>query len=225
MMAAAKVIETPEFTVIARRIAGWNPSVILDVGANVGQSAVAFAKAYPQAMVHSFEPFPASYRKLLANTRGYDNIMAHQIGLGAEPALVQMSDGAVSTQNRILADAQGDDGIEVAIHQGAAVLDRLGLAQVSYLKIDTEGHDLEVLKGFAPALNRIDFIQVEAGMNRYNQTHVPFAQLCDFMQEHGFLLFYIFEQILEFKKGGRPVLRRANPLFINPRLVDLEGIA
>ena len=223
-MAATKAVETTEFTVISRRIKGWTPSVILDVGANVGQSALGFIKAYPQAMVHCFEPFPASYRKLLANTRGHDSIMAHQIGLGAKPALLQMSDSAISTQNRVLSDHDPETGIEVAIHQGAAVLKWLGLEHVSYLKIDTEGHDLEVLQGFAPSLGCIDFIQVEAGMNRYNTTHVPYQRLADFMNDHGFLLFYIFEQILEFKKAGRPVLRRANPVFINARLVDLEGI-
>ena len=224
-MAAAKAVETPEFTVIARRLKGWQPSVILDVGANIGQSALGFIKAYPQAVVHCFEPFPDSYRKLLANTRRHDTIMAHQIGLGAQAGLVRMSDGAISTQNRILSGSAAEAGIEVAIHQGAAVLDRLGLKHVSFLKIDTEGHDLEVLAGFEPVLDRIDFIQVEAGMNVYNKTHVPFDQLFSFMTAQGFLLFYIFEQILEFKKGGRPVLRRANPLFINPRLVDLDGIA
>lgn len=224
-MAAAKAVETPEFTVIARRLKGWQPSVILDVGANIGQSALAYIKAYPQAVVHCFEPFPASYRKLRANTRLHDMITTHQIGLGAQAGLVRMSDGAISTQNRILQGSAAEAGLEVAIHTGAAVMERLGLKHVSFLKIDTEGHDLEVLEGFAPVLDRIDFIQVEAGMNAYNKTHVPFDLLCTFMTTRGFLLFYIFEQILEFKKGGRPVLRRANPLFINPRLVDLDGIA
>jgi FkbM family methyltransferase len=219
-----KPVQTTEFTLIARRIPQWQPSVILDVGANVGQSALGFAAAYPKAAVHSFEPFPASFRKLVANTAHLENVTAHRFGLGRSDAVMQMNVGEVSTQNRLTTETS-DSTIAVDIRAGAGLLDLLGLTEVSYLKIDTEGHDLEVLQGLTSALPRIDFIQVEAGMNAYNKTHVPFARLADFMFDHGFLLFHIFEQVLEFKRGGRPVLRRANPLFINARLVDLEGIA
>ena len=219
-----KPVQTTEFTLIGRRIPQWQPKVILDVGANVGQSALGFAKAFPKAHVHSFEPFPASFRKLAANTGHLQNVTAHPYGLGRADGVMQMSDGEISTQNHVL-DAPAEKAVNVEIRAGAALLGQLGIAEVSYLKIDTEGHDLEVLQGLIPALPRIDFIQVEAGMNSYNKTHVPFSKLADFMFENNFLLFHISEQVFEFKLGGRPVLRRANPLFINARLVDLDGIA
>ncbi len=220
----AKPAETTVFTHIARRIPNWKPKVILDIGANVGQSALAFATACPEALVHSFEPVPSAFRKLHANTRHLDNVMTHPIGLGREGAILRMSDGKISTQNRIL-DSGDLSGVEVTIHKGADVISRLGLTEISFAKIDTEGHDLDVLHGLEPVLDQIDFIQVEAGMNSYNKTHVPYQTLSEYMEAHHFLLFYIFEQILEFKKDGRPVLRRANPVFINARLVDLEGIS
>lgn len=37
---------------------------IFDVGANIGQSAKAFANAFPNAVVYSFEPFPAAFHEL-----------------------------------------------------------------------------------------------------------------------------------------------------------------
>ncbi len=221
-----KPIQTPEFTLIGRRLPDWQASVILDIGANVGQSALGFAAAFPKATVHSFEPFPASYRKLVLNTAHLANIMPHQIGLGARDAILHMTDGEVSAQNHLLAeDTLDETAVEVEVREGAGLLQSLGVGPVSYIKIDTEGHDLDVLRGLTTALPRVDFIQVEAGMNPYNTTHVPFQALTDFMTRHGFLLFHIFEQVFEFKQGGRPVLRRANPLFINARLVDLEGIS
>ena len=61
-------------------------------------------------------------------------------------------------------------------------------------------------------------------MNPYNRTHVPFAKLTAHLEKSGFLLFHILEQVFEFKRGGRPVLRRANPVFINGDMVDLTGI-
>jgi FkbM family methyltransferase len=219
-----KPVKTTEFTLIGRRLPQWKPCVILDVGANVGQSALGFAAAFPKAAVHSFEPFPASYRQLLANTRHLENVTAHRFGLGRADAVMQMTDSEISTQNHLQVEA-GAETVAVDIRAGAALLDLLGIPEVSYLKIDTEGHDLEVLQGLIPALPRIDFVQVEAGMNAYNKTHVPFAALAAFMAAHNFLLFHISEQVFEFKLGGRPVLRRANPVFINARLVDLDGIS
>ncbi|MGV8951437.1 MAG: FkbM family methyltransferase [Cypionkella sp.] len=220
-----KPIQTFEFTLIGRRIPGWSPSVLLDVGANVGQSALGFAAAFPKATIHSFEPFPDTYRILLANTDHLENVFAHRFGLGRADSVMQMTESEFSTQNHLLRfDSEVENTIDVDIRQGAGLLDKLGIDHVSYLKIDTEGHDLEVLGGLVTALPRIDFIQVEAGMNAYNKTHVPFQVLATFMQTNDFLLFHIFEQVFEFKLSGRPVLRRANPVFINARLVDLAGI-
>jgi hypothetical protein len=104
-------------------------------------------------------------------------------------------------------------------------MEELGLDHIDFLKIDTEGHDLEVLHGFLPRLGQVDFVEVEAGMNPYNTTHVPFDRLAGFLREAGFHLAHIFQQKMEWKRGGQPVLRRCNPLFVNRRLADLSGIS
>lgn len=220
-----KPVKTTEFNFIRRRLPQWQARVILDVGANVGQSALGFAAALPDAIIHSFEPFPDSYRKLALNTAHLPNVMTHKLGLGRQDAVKLMSVGPNSTKNHIIDQADNSQiTVDVEIRHGAALLDALAIPHVSYLKIDTEGHDLDVLIGLKTALPRVDFIQVEAGMNPYNKTHAPYQLLADFMFENNFLLFHFFEQAFEFKKGGRPVLRRTNPLFINAALVDLKGI-
>lgn len=209
---------------IARRLPGWRAETVFDVGANVGQSTQAFARAWPKAAIHCFEPLPATLARLAARTANLPGVTLHGCGLSDRPATARLSDRAASATNHILTDP-GTGGVEVLLATGAQVMAELGLDRLSYLKIDTEGHDLHVLKGFGPALQRVDFIQVEAGMNAYNRTHVPFADFTAFLGEQGFLLFHILEQVFEFKQGGRPVLRRANPLFIRGGLVDLQGLS
>ena len=51
---------------IGHLLKGQAPRVILDVGANEGQTTEQFISAFPSAMVHSFEPFEPSFRKLSA---------------------------------------------------------------------------------------------------------------------------------------------------------------
>ena len=128
--------------------------------------------------------------------------------------------------NRLLPDgtALPDGAVEVEVRTGASLMQALGVERIDFLKIDTEGHDLEVLHGFLPMLDCVDFIQVEAGMNPYNETHAPFAKLDGLLKDAGFFLAHFFEQKMEWKRGGQPVLRRTNPLYVNGRDLDLRGI-
>ncbi len=209
---------------IARRLPKWQAETVFDVGANVGQSAREFVRFWPEARLHCFEPVPRTFAKLSQTARDLPQVTAHNLGLGRSTGTAAMTDLASSVQNRIVTPTESVPSQTVQILRGADFCDRHGIRRISYLKIDTEGHDLEVLKGFGGALRRVDFVQVEAGMNPYNKTHVPFALLAGFLHKRGFLLFHIFDQIMEFKQGGRPALRRCNPVFINGRLVDLAGI-
>ena len=215
------------FDIILGHLPDWTPKVILDVGANVGQSADGYARRHPKATIHSFEPSPGSYQALVAATAKHPNVVTHCLALGRTETRLNLAGSGTSSMNRLLpADAaMPEGGVEVQVRPGADVLRDLDVAHVDFLKIDTEGHDLEVLYGFKPVLHRVDFIQVEAGMNPYNTTHVPFGQLDGMLQEAGFYLFLILDQRMEWKRRGRPVLRRSNPVYINRRLVNLRGIS
>lgn len=225
---AEKQRRVPEvFSRIRRRIARWKPEVIFDVGANAGQSALQYSTVFPNALIHSFEPVPDTYARLVRNTRKLPKVTAHNWALGSAEGTARMAMAGFSTDNTIRAadEAPAETDVDVTLRRGDKVLEELGIERVSFLKIDTEGHDLEVLAGFGDALSKVDFVQVEAGMNAYNTTHRPFQEFVDFMIPRDFLLFFIGDQRLEFKLGGRPVLRRANPVFIASRLVDLEGLS
>ena len=52
-----------------RRAPDLAVSIIFDVGANEGQSALRFAKAFPGARIVSFEPFQSTFARLEANIR------------------------------------------------------------------------------------------------------------------------------------------------------------
>lgn len=215
---------TPEFADIAKALPSYTPSLIFDVGANVGQSCVSYARSFPDADIYAFEPVPAAFEQLCLATASIPKIKTHNIALGSKPGIVRMKAVGTSTMNKIVLGplTEGPNYVDVQAEQGHEIARKLAINSISYLKIDTEGFDLEVLVGFRPILSQVDFVQVEASMNPYNKAHVPFRALEDFLRENGFLLFKFYEQCLEFGRGGRPILRRSNPLFINARLVDLS---
>ena len=56
-----------------------DPEVILDIGSNIGISAVYFASRYPKAGVYSFEPMPENFTLLSKNISAYRDNPHHLI--------------------------------------------------------------------------------------------------------------------------------------------------
>jgi FkbM family methyltransferase len=212
---------------ISDQLPGFKFDVILDVGANIGQSCVPYATYFPNATIHAFEPVPSTFEALKEAVQALPNIHAWNCALGAQAghATMRTSNSRRSRGDRIVEGmADGADAVKVPVSTGASFCAEHQIEHVSFLKIDTEGYDLNVLKGFEDTLAKVDFVQVEAGMNPHNKKHVPFRDLEDFLLEKNFLLFRFYGQTFEFAGGGTPAMRRANPVFINLSLVDVQRL-
>lgn len=183
---------------------------VLDVGANVGQSALRYAEHFPGASIHSFEPVEATYRKLVSNTKGRKNITAHRLAVGAEKGRALISLQPNSQHNSLIAkDAQLSEEIEVtSIDEFCG---GLGIAMVDFLKVDTEGFEFEVLRGAQSMLaeHRIRILQLEAEPGRSGGHFANMGDLADYLHPMGYQLFGIFDQYCE--RGG---LLYFNPVFV-----------
>jgi hypothetical protein len=69
---------------------------------------------------------------------------------------------------------------------------------------------------------RIDLVEVEAGMNPSNIWHVPFEALKDFLESHMYFLFGIYEQENGLWASREPHLRRTNPIFISHHMIEMN---
>ena len=195
---------------------------IFDVGANTGQSSKVFLDFFPKSDIYAFEPVSSTYDVLKKTTAGAKNVRTYNIALGASGSNQAMSCSGVSPQNRLLDHSMRytSDLEVVKVVRGDDFCRDNGIDRISLLKIDTEGHDLKVLIGFVEMLrdNRIDLIQVEAGMSQDNELHVPFQEFFLFLKEFDYNLFAIYDQVLEFKLR-EPRIRRSNPAFISRHVV------
>lgn len=88
--------------------------------------------------------------------------------------------------------------------------------KIDYLEIDTEGFDLEVLKGSVKMLENhlVVFIEVEVNMNPDNQYHVNFEKIKNFLEKYDYRVYGIYDQTHEWIKN-EPVLKRVNPVFVS----------
>lgn len=200
---------------------------IFDVGANIGQSAKELRKYYPHARILCFEPVKTTFEILQKNIAADDKAQGYHLGFGPEVTSAEMISEDIPELSRLIDSAAPEnkdlpqDKIEtVKIETLDHFCKEQGIGHIELLKIDTEGHDLEVLKGAQALLGdmKIDAIELEAGMYPGNTRHVPFETLKSFMEERGYLLFGIYEQVEEWTTKA-PNLRRVNPVFISPRLI------
>lgn len=209
------------FVDVRKVLPDYRGEVLFDVGANVGQTANEFAFWWPDARILSFEPVAQSFAALCENTAHLSNVKCFQLALGAEPGTTQMLLAGQAVSFRIVQEGQSENGQteRVSLDTVDAVASRLSVDSISYLKIDTEGHDLHVLRGAASLLERgaIELVEVEAGMNPENELHVPLEHLKSFLEGFGYLLFGIYEQRHDWPTG-RPILRRCNAVFISREL-------
>jgi len=95
------------------------------------------------------------------------------------------------------------------------------ISTVDYLKIDTEGHERQVLEGAAGPLRKeqVGIIDIEVGMNVDNRFHVPLVHVMDQLAVSGYHLFGLYDQMHEWPTS-RPVLRSCNALFVPGRMAQ-----
>ncbi|RKZ93469.1 MAG: hypothetical protein DRR19_01095 [Candidatus Parabeggiatoa sp. nov. 1] len=79
-----------------------HPQTVIDVGANVGQFAVASAKLFPEVSVHSFEPLPDCVAQLRKNIKRLDNVKIYPFALGDSEGQVEFHVNQYSHSSSIL---------------------------------------------------------------------------------------------------------------------------
>lgn len=117
--------------------------VVVDVGAHMGFFAVKTAKHVRKVV--AFEPDPESFRFLIFNAKNNNlsNVVAYNYALGETDGFMFLERGEVHGRSKITSD---NVGIKVKVRALDSVIKELGISP-TVIKIDTEGYELEVLKG------------------------------------------------------------------------------
>jgi FkbM family methyltransferase len=207
----------------------YRVDIVFDVGANVGQSSKIYLNRFPSSHIYCFEPVGDTFHQLQDNLKGIERVDCYQLALGSSKGKGKMVMQGSSVMFYLLGQSKespmnndvATESVDIITLDEFCRTKRID--QINYLKIDTEGGDLEVLKGAANMLTeqRIDLVEVEAGMNPGNNRHVPFEALKEYLESHGYFLFGIYEQKNEWPTR-EPHLRRTNPLFISHRMIELN---
>lgn len=139
---------------------------IFDVGSNIGEWTRMTRSFQPNADIHMFEIVPDTYRKMLSNIELDNKMIPNSFGLldksGPVPMKHKTEYDSLST---IVTDLRLDDSIPIngLAFTGDDYVDSRRIEMIDYLKIDTEGAEGRVFKGFEKTLKegKVRIIQFE----------------------------------------------------------------
>src|SRR5260221_750635 len=162
---------------------------LLDVGANVGDFAEVVSDSGYQ--VYAFEPFAAAFERLKARMADRDNVKTFNLALGSKETTLPLYIASESSEAR-----QDDPSLYNTfrphfVREGLAFAETVDVPvrtieslvksgelpeQIDFLKVDSEGFDLEVVKGLGEILRLVvqtefwgdDFVFVRNDENRRN---------------------------------------------------------
>ncbi len=175
-------------------------ATFVDVGANVGEWSEMFLRYAPPAVRGIlFEPGVAAANELRRriDRPGVEIVPAAVSDREAERGFFfeEPDAGTLSSLNRSAAPRTAVR-LSVRITTLDAAMHSAGIPRIDFLKIDTEGHDLHVLRGAAGLLqaNAIDTIQFEYG-DAWMFAGGTLAAAVELLSEHGYTTYLL-------KSGG-----------------------
>jgi len=143
-------------------------NVVVDLGANVGVSALYFRLRYPEAAIYCFEPDPANLRRLRAQAAILGDTQVRNVALWSSDSTVSFyTDPHRGSLSAVSAVHDRQQEISVRARTLASVLEEQGISEVDVLKFDIEGAEEEALVPF----DQFDQVRVLCG-----EVH---ADLCD----------------------------------------------
>jgi FkbM family methyltransferase len=225
--------ELPRGTDFIRDIGDFLPmyrvDIVFDVGAYDGDTSKIYLARFPSSHIYCFEPVGDTFHHLQENFKGNARVDCYKLALGSSKSKGKMVlQGSPDSFFLLGQSKESPMNNSVATESVDIVtLDEFchnkRIDHINYLKIDTEGGDLDVLKGAVKMLTeqRIDLVEVEAGMNPSNTRHAPFEALKEFLESHRYFLFGIYQQVNEWATR-EPHLRRTDPIFISHRMIEMN---
>lgn len=192
---------------------GFNPQFCVDIGAYTGEWARMFRSIFPDSRILVLEAQEGKrlfLEKLVTEEPGKIDLRISLLGPddGREVDFIEMETGSS------VFEENSDYYPRVRVLKKTSRLDTIledgGFPKADMIKLDVQGYELEVLKGAQAALSHAIIVLMEASLIPINKGCPSIAEVIDFMDTAGFVLFDFCSQM------RRPdgALRQTDLLFI-----------
>lgn len=168
--------------------------LIMDVGANIGYYSVQFS-GLMDGKVYSFEPMSYQYSVLKRNLElnGIENVIPVKrivSNTSSEKRIYYSDPDNTGASSLVKKSGEYEDIQAVTIDD---FCDEHKIAQIDLMKIDVEGHEMDVLQGMAGCLRRqcVRHLFVEISGENLEKGGSSTEELCAFLEASGYHPFSI----------------------------------
>jgi FkbM family methyltransferase len=189
-------------------------NILFDIGAHKGESISFFINNFKVNYIYSFEPSLNNYNELKKNIFNYNkrfkklNFKIYNYGFGEKKTdltLNQTIESSSSTFNKINIDSKyyNKKILYLKANKGSffeetlSKLDTLDnfflenkISSVDLIKLDTEGYEYFILKGFAKNFHKVKFIIFEHHYDDMLIKNYTFLSINDLLKKNNFAKIY-----------------------------------
>jgi FkbM family methyltransferase len=198
---------------------GFYPDRILDIGANVGQWFRFIKTVYPKSEVLSIEANPHNFESIYSvNPNSKIMLLGKEEGEADFFITDTPANGEIPGFNAGCSVHQENShgySENKKITLPVKTLDSLG-ERFDLIKMDTQGSELDIIKGGLETVASCSFLQIELGVLKHNKGAPLAAEVTSYLNEIGF---YFYEILAHFYWGKR--LLHYDALFVNKRLENI----
>jgi len=151
---------------------------IIDLGGNIGLSAIFFTLKYPNSSIYVFEANPNTYKLLSKNVAPFSNISSYNLAVAGSSKdrdlyLVEGKSTMSSFVNRV---GSGASSIRVKAKTLDDIVKDLDIHKIDLLKFDIEGAEFEVFHN-SNSLNIVDTLIGELHTSLIGHTKEEFEKI------------------------------------------------
>ena len=203
---------------VLKKLLDKEVKVIFDVGGHNGESILFFNRNINFFKIYTFEPLKNNFLKLKMNTKKIQQkIVYFNCALGGKKEnqiIKEMIETSSSTFNDINETSNYFKkkkfflGVKdkkkmyvektVSIDKGMNIIREFKIDKIDLLKIDTEGYELNVIKGFESNIAIVKVIIFEHHYDLMIRKNYTYSDINSYLLKHGFNLKYKFK--MPFRK-------------------------
>lgn len=190
-------------------------NTVIDIGANIGQTAMEMRKYFPEAQIYSFEPQKDCYDEMIANMGKDQKFKAWNVGIGERKETVTMNRNSYSQSSSILPMEQlhrdtfpesrgGDTPLKIQIEKLDDIPEMAAdkLKKEVLFKIDVQGYEDVAIRGSIRVLKASKVVLIENSFMSLYKGQPLFADIYKLLSELGFTYRGALWQKLDPKTGS-----------------------
>lgn len=223
-------VSKSKYQIVKQLVKEKDKIIILDVGAHKGETIEDVKAIFKKNIeIYSFEPTRSLYLALQEKYRNDNNIHIYNLALGKDNSNKILYKSDFSPTNSLnkpniseykkygfaVADKlQNQQEEEISVMKLYDWIEENRIESIDILKIDTQGYELNVLKGLENKIDIVSLIITELQFRDFYFNSDKFYMIFEYLYSKGFILY----DFIDFNKRTSGELVECDGIFINLKI-------